>query len=55
MIDLKISIPYHKKMIAKYTELAFLVKDESKKAHYNKQRDIMRESLAGLEKLEATS
>ncbi len=55
MIDHSISIPYHKKMIAKYTELAFLVKDEKKKAHYNKQRDIMSDSLNGLLKSEATS
>lgn len=53
MIDLRISIPYHKKMIAQYTELAFLVKDESKKAYYNKQRDIMSNSLGNLLKSEA--
>ena len=34
MIDYSISIPYHKKMVAKYTELAFHVKDDKKKAFY---------------------
>ena len=53
MIDYSISIPYHRKMVAKYTELAFHVKDDKKKAHYNKQRDIMSNSLENLVKSEA--
>lgn len=55
MIDYSMTIPYHKKMVAKYTELAYLVKDEKKKAYYNKQRDIMSNSLNNLLKSEATS
>jgi hypothetical protein len=41
-------------MIAQYTELAYQVKDEKKKAHYNKQRDIMSDSLDNLLRSEAT-
>ena len=48
-------IPYYKKKIGEYTELEYLSKDETKKAKYRKELNVLTEGLSNLEKQEAVS